>query len=67
MELSSAGGGDGDIHILDIPPPPRNYSGGWLVECYFTSTETVAFLGTEPRTATSTFTQLLALILVVTV
>ena len=33
---------------------------GWLVECCFTSTETVGLLGTgsrEPRTATSIFTQ----------
>ena len=30
-----------------------------LVECCFTSTETVGLLWTEPRTATSTFTQLL--------
>ena len=32
----------------------------WLLKCCFTSTETVGLLGTGlPRTATSTFTQLL--------
>ena len=40
---------------LPLPPPPppgrlppRNHSGGWLVEYCFTSTETVGLLGREP-------------------
>ena len=43
-----------------IPPNPRNHSGGSLVECCFTSTETVGLLGAESRTATSTSTQFLS-------
>ena len=34
-----------------------------MVECCFTSTETVGLLGREPRTATSTFTQLQIVVL----
>ena len=34
--------------------------GLWLLKCCFTSTETVGLLGREPRTSTSSFTQLLS-------
>ena len=55
-----------DGHLDFHTAPERGWGGGgvgWLVECCFTSTETVGLLGTgsrEPRTATSIFTQLLS-------
>ena len=40
--------------IYSPPPPPPHlpswsHSGDWLVECCFTSTETIGLLGTDPR------------------
>ena len=56
------GAQDGHLDFHTAPERGWGGGGGWLVECCFTSTETVGLLGTgsrEPRTATSIFTQLL--------
>ena len=60
-------GEEGDcIAIATLSPPDCEWRKclkamlGVLVECCFTSTETVGLLGRQPRTATSTFIQLLS-------
>ena len=48
------------LFLIQINLPKPVMRKGRELKCCFTSTETVGLLGREPRTSTSTFTQLLS-------